>query len=404
MGLGELGPEGLRVVINSPGGNADEGLAIFDYLRSLNIKITTEVIGCAGSIASVIFMAGDVRKIHPNSTLHPHCPFGGILGATADEGEQYFADVRKVEDRLVGIYSDRSGRAAEGEVIRELLKEDKDMSADEALASKFATIIVQPVKALAKLGHKPGAGAPNPTTQPAGRRSHNPNRMAAHNSKPNAPAGNGRSNISRAAERLLGDVMALLKGEKVKALSVSTGGDAPVEYNISTDDSNEIKSGDPITTAAGDAVPDSTITLADGTVITVVGGLVDTVTVPATNKTDEEKNKETVENNLTDDDKKDGTTAEEIRATLRRERTESTERFAAIEKRLNIVASMQSTGGAPITVDPITNPTSTSQQRQASTATGAADANASSTKEATASAIGARKAQKNAARGGTAGK
>ncbi|GAG61745.1 unnamed protein product [marine sediment metagenome] len=57
----------LIVHIHSPGGDVDEGFGIHDILvshgRDKGIEIETRIEGLCASIATVIFLAGSVRKV-----------------------------------------------------------------------------------------------------------------------------------------------------------------------------------------------------------------------------------------------------------------------------------------------------------------------------------------------------
>lgn len=72
--LAELDPEvtQINVNINSYGGEVSEGLAIYNALKRHPAQICTRVDGFACSIASVIFMAGDVRCMADASLLMVH--------------------------------------------------------------------------------------------------------------------------------------------------------------------------------------------------------------------------------------------------------------------------------------------------------------------------------------------
>lgn len=59
-------PESLLVRINSGGGSAFAGMAIYNYLSSYKGKVTTIIDGLAASAAATIFMAGEERLIHNN--------------------------------------------------------------------------------------------------------------------------------------------------------------------------------------------------------------------------------------------------------------------------------------------------------------------------------------------------
>ena len=59
-------PKSLLVRINSPGGSAFTGMAIYNYLSTYKGKVTTVIDGLAASAAASIFMAGSERLIHNN--------------------------------------------------------------------------------------------------------------------------------------------------------------------------------------------------------------------------------------------------------------------------------------------------------------------------------------------------
>lgn len=62
----------VTVTINSTGGNANDGFAIFDIIRSSGMPITTIALGGAESAALIIFLAGSKRLIHQNTLLLTH--------------------------------------------------------------------------------------------------------------------------------------------------------------------------------------------------------------------------------------------------------------------------------------------------------------------------------------------
>jgi ATP-dependent protease ClpP protease subunit len=61
--LRAIGKKDATVIINSPGGDYFEGLAIYNMLREHPAKVTVKVVGIAASAASVIAMAGDEIQI-----------------------------------------------------------------------------------------------------------------------------------------------------------------------------------------------------------------------------------------------------------------------------------------------------------------------------------------------------
>lgn len=62
----------ITVVVNTCGGEALQGLAIYDLLRSCGLDVTTVVLGEAASSGLAVVLAGRERLIHPNAILHFH--------------------------------------------------------------------------------------------------------------------------------------------------------------------------------------------------------------------------------------------------------------------------------------------------------------------------------------------
>ena len=72
--------DNITVRINSPGGSAFDGVAIFNLLRSQGKPITVFVDGIAASAASVIAMAGDTINIGVGAMLMIHNAMWGCFG------------------------------------------------------------------------------------------------------------------------------------------------------------------------------------------------------------------------------------------------------------------------------------------------------------------------------------
>jgi ATP-dependent Clp protease protease subunit len=76
----------IRVYINSPGGVADDGFAIYDLLRYVKAPVTTIVTGLAASAATIIMVAApkERRLILPHSRVMLHQPSVGVRGTASD--------------------------------------------------------------------------------------------------------------------------------------------------------------------------------------------------------------------------------------------------------------------------------------------------------------------------------
>lgn len=76
----------IRVYINSPGGVADDGFAIYDLLRFVRAPVTTIVTGLAASAATIVMVGAprERRFILPHSRVMLHQPSVGIRGTASD--------------------------------------------------------------------------------------------------------------------------------------------------------------------------------------------------------------------------------------------------------------------------------------------------------------------------------
>lgn len=99
-------PDSVDMVINSPGGSVDAGLAIYDMIRTSNIPINTIVYGQASSIASILAVCGENRKIYPNSFIMIHEPSGvaSSFQASASEMKSHSDILDGAKKKLVDIY------------------------------------------------------------------------------------------------------------------------------------------------------------------------------------------------------------------------------------------------------------------------------------------------------------
>jgi len=141
----------LVVNVASLGGIAFEGLAIHDLIASHPYNTTVNILGATASAAAVIAMAGDTVNISENSLFLVHDSHG-IAQGNADDLESIASDMRKVDDRMVSIFTKKTGKK-ETEV-RELMKGDKFLSPNEAKDFGFVDSIKEPSKIAASIDMK----------------------------------------------------------------------------------------------------------------------------------------------------------------------------------------------------------------------------------------------------------
>lgn len=135
----------VTVSINSPGGLAYEGMAIYNALAAHQGDVTTVNEGLAYSAASIIFMAGDKRKVHESSHFGIHRSRGGGFGtSTTVMAVAEFLD--KLDDLAIDLYARRTGQSVEQ--ITNFIDGTSNgemgtmFSASEAVAASFATEIL----------------------------------------------------------------------------------------------------------------------------------------------------------------------------------------------------------------------------------------------------------------------
>jgi ATP-dependent protease ClpP protease subunit len=124
------------VYINSEGGYVDVGFDIYDYLKSLTVPVNTVGVGLVASIATVIFMAGENRKLSKGAQFMIHLPSGEV-GGTADEISNYSQLLKDVENKLVKFYKEQTGLSEEA--IRPLLRQETWLNHSDALDMNFIT-------------------------------------------------------------------------------------------------------------------------------------------------------------------------------------------------------------------------------------------------------------------------
>lgn len=126
----------LVVSLNSPGGSAFDGVAIYNRLKNHDGKVTIHIDGWAASAASIVAMAGDEVIMGAGAMLMIHEASNIVWGSKDDFRKQ--ADMlEKLEDGIIDIYMTKAN--VEREEIREKVDAETWFSASEALEIGFAT-------------------------------------------------------------------------------------------------------------------------------------------------------------------------------------------------------------------------------------------------------------------------
>lgn len=145
----------IEIELRSPGGSVEQGLMIYDLLRSSGKKVKT--VGYQlHSIASIIFLAGDERLISENATPLLHHPallpwdLDGRL--TANDLEAIAEAISALEGRMMSIYTERMGLSPENAALfTDKLQKEWTMTADDAVMWGLATGKIQTTASAAKV-------------------------------------------------------------------------------------------------------------------------------------------------------------------------------------------------------------------------------------------------------------
>lgn len=129
----------VRVVLNSPGGDAFEGIAIYNLLREHPGDITTHVIGLAASAASIIAMAGDKIEMAEGAMLMIHSSWGLVVGNKNDMRE-FSNMLDKIDASVADVYARRSGQSVDD--VMSMMEKETWMTAQEAVEEGFADVSI----------------------------------------------------------------------------------------------------------------------------------------------------------------------------------------------------------------------------------------------------------------------
>lgn len=103
----------ITVYVNSPGGDADSGFAIYDMMRFVSAPITTVVAGLSASAGIIIHLGGDKgrRFSLPNSRFLIHQPSTQSMGQASDL-EITANEIMKTRDKYNAIVGEATGKAS----------------------------------------------------------------------------------------------------------------------------------------------------------------------------------------------------------------------------------------------------------------------------------------------------
>lgn len=225
----------IHVLIDSIGGDVDKGISIYEYLRGLNKKVTTESVNNCASIAAIIFLAGETRIA--GCPIMIHNPYIDNISGDQKTLEMAAKWIGEAEKQYEKICSERTRLTAE--TLSTLMDNETYISPSQAVSFGFAT--QSKIIAIAKLNNS--------------------------NINKNAKT---MSTGKKSLRELLG-----LK-PKAKAMQLTTADGSTLTVNS--------ESGNP--QVGDEASPDGSFTMEDGSVITVADGKIAEITQASAEGTD----------------------------------------------------------------------------------------------------------------------
>jgi ATP-dependent Clp protease, protease subunit len=141
----------ISLYINSPGGLAYGGMAIYDAMQYVRPDVSTVCIGMGMSAAAMILCGGAPGKRFalPNAKVMIHQGSAGFRGTPADIQIQA-REVLDMTRRMADTIARHSGKSVD-EVMRDIDR-DRFMSADEAVAYGLVDRVMPPSAALLAAG------------------------------------------------------------------------------------------------------------------------------------------------------------------------------------------------------------------------------------------------------------
>lgn len=137
--------EDINIILNTPGGDEYNGLAIYDMLCSTSCKINIKVYGEASSMGSIILQAGNKRLLSANALILIHDGSFGYEGE-AKNFEKWGEESKRLRMLMYKIYYKRMKEKNSKitlEKIEEYCKSDYFLTAKKAIDLGLADEIIK---------------------------------------------------------------------------------------------------------------------------------------------------------------------------------------------------------------------------------------------------------------------
>lgn len=129
----------ITIHLNSPGGYAYCGLALYDFIKKLQVPITCIVEGTCASAATLILLACEERDMTDNSVYLMHqCTWGcygtnRLMQDEAENSRKLMSSLRAIYMNETNIGTDIKDKNQREAYIQSILEHDRYFSKDECL-------------------------------------------------------------------------------------------------------------------------------------------------------------------------------------------------------------------------------------------------------------------------------
>ena len=140
----------VHLYVNSPGGEVNAGLAIYDTMQFIRPDVSTVCTGQAASMGALLLGGGTKGKRYclPNSRVMIHQPSGGSQGQASDI-EIQAEEILYLRERMNEIMAQHTGRSAEQVAVD--TERDNFMTASQAMDYGLIEQVQEPRAKLASV-------------------------------------------------------------------------------------------------------------------------------------------------------------------------------------------------------------------------------------------------------------
>lgn len=131
----------ITLYINSPGGEVQSGLALYDVMQAVSCPIRTVCLGMAASMGALLFIAGDEREILPHSRIMIHDPLiGAGAGGSALSVKARADDLMRIRDITAAVIAEHTGMTLDQ--VFQLTAQDTYFEAEAAVEAGLADRVI----------------------------------------------------------------------------------------------------------------------------------------------------------------------------------------------------------------------------------------------------------------------